>query len=157
MNVDFVAKNSKLVIAPDGAIATVRIGNTDEIVGLVMNHTSADGLPVSTFATFVDGFEMPVIVMTEDTPEIVYQVINKSLAEFGSIRARKQHFLFFSAICEHHGWVFDIAAAVNGVYWLDKTFANRITTYEVFAANDIVKTHREQFYGYANNILNRSN
>ena len=157
MRVEIVAKNSKLVVAPDGAIATVRIGNTDEIVGLVMNHTSADGLPVSTFATFVDGFEMPVIVMTEDTPEIVYEVINASLAEFCSIRARKDHLEFFSAICDHHGWVFDVAAALHGAYQLGKKFENRITADEAPEANEIVKASREQFYGYANIVLNRSN
>ena len=152
MKIDFLAADSNLVNAPDGAVATLRIDGSDEIVGYVVNHTSADGYTVSTFATDVIGFDMPVIVMTNDDPKLKYEILNESVDEFYETRSRGNHYRFYKGICGHHSWFFEVAAALHGAYWLSKKYINRVAESEIVEANSMVKAARELYYSYAKSV-----
>ena len=152
MRIDFEAADSDLIAAPDGAVATLRVDGSDEIVGFVVNHISADGYTVSTFATDCIGFCMPVIEMTRDDPRLEFEVIAEDIDTFYSTRSHGEHGGFVTKICMHHDWFCETSAMLHCAYWLGKKYPKPVTQDQLFAANSMVKASRELYYSFCNSI-----
>lgn len=147
MKIDFEAANANLMAVADGAVATISVNGSDELVGVVTNHTSSDGYTVSTFGVDAKGHKMSAVVMTNDSSVVKFEVIAASVEEFYAAKNQGYLFGFFRDVCEHYKWVFDDYAALNGAYWLSKSF-EKIDSANMAAAAEVVAASREQFYTY---------
>ena len=152
MKIEFLAQDSNLIAALDGAVATVRFDGSSEIVGVVRNHTSTDGFIVSTFSTFVQEFDLPTVIMTKDNPDIVFEIINESLEEFYATRSRGDHFAFVKKACETSKQLFDTSAGIHAAYWISKISDSPINEKNVEKAASMVTEARVQFYDYIRSI-----
>ena len=128
MKIDFIAQDRRILAAQDGAIAAMRT--------------------VPTFSTYVDDVELPVIVMTQDNPNIVYEVISESVDEFYAAKSQGSHFNLFKDICARYGWIFNTAAALHGAHWVSKLTSNPVSNENIIEANAAIKASRKQFWSY---------
>lgn len=148
MKINYNAQDRLLVSAADGAVATMRMGEGTEIVGIVQNHTSEDGYTVSVFAVPTDAASMPMIVMTRDNPDLQFAILNDSIEQFYAEDARGSHFEFTRQLCEHQQHEFEAAAGLHCAFWLSRNYRNRIDDRDIPQASEITRKAREQFYDF---------
>ena len=147
MKIDYIAGDRKrLIIANEGAVATMSINGSDPVAGLVTRHTSSDGYRVSAFTIQSEGQNLPLTVMVNDNPVLKFEIISKALVWFYASENRAAMFNYFREVCAHYDWQFETYAAINGAYWLAMNF-KEINDETMVAAAEIVKASRTQFYG----------